>query len=147
MFIRKAEHADIKALVAIFNTARATAMPWLPKLHSYAGDLKFFENRVLTQYHVDLVEVDGQTAGFISYAGDWLEQLYIDPAHQRRGLGTALMARAKASADYLQLWVFLQNTEAQAFYAKHGFVEAERTDGSNNEERCPDIRMVWSREI
>jgi hypothetical protein len=29
------------------------------------------------------------------------------------------------------------------FYERHGFVEAERTDGRRNEERAPDIRYVW----
>ena len=32
---------------------------------------------------------------------------------------------------------------ARAFYARHGLVELERTDGSGNEERAPDLRMAW----
>ncbi len=32
---------------------------------------------------------------------------------------------------------------ARAFYARHGLVELERTDGAGNEERAPDIRMAW----
>jgi hypothetical protein len=28
----------------------------------------------------------------------------------------------------------------------HGFVEVKRTDGSDNEERAPDIQYVWSPE-
>ena len=29
------------------------------------------------------------------------------------------------------------------FYRRHGLVDLERTDGSANEERAPDIRMAW----
>ena len=35
------------------------------------------------------------------------------------------------------------NEPARAFYARHGLVELERTDGSANEEQAPDIRMAW----
>jgi hypothetical protein len=45
--------------------------------------------------------------------------------------------------DGFGLWVFTSNTPARAFYAGHGFVETERTDGSDNEEHAPDVRMEW----
>lgn len=142
--IRTATSEDIPAIVDIFRTARATAMPWLPVLHSAAGDLKFFE-RVVREYDVEVAELEGAVAGFISSEGDWLEQLYITPSRQGQGLGSALVARAQDKAISLQLWVFEQNVAAQRFYLKHGFSEVERTDGANNEERCPDIRMMWQR--
>ena len=41
------------------------------------------------------------------------------------------------------LWVFETNTPARGFYARHGLVELERTDGAGNEEKQPDIRMAW----
>jgi ribosomal protein S18 acetylase RimI-like enzyme len=36
------------------------------------------------------------------------------------------------------------NTGAQRFYRRHGFVMAETTDGSGNEEHAPAIRFVWT---
>ena len=30
------------------------------------------------------------------------------------------------------------------FYERHGFVEVDRTDGSNNEDRSPDIQYVYA---
>jgi chorismate mutase len=39
--------------------------------------------------------------------------------------------------------VFEMNEPARRFYAHHGLVELERTDGSANEEKKPDIRMAW----
>ena len=35
------------------------------------------------------------------------------------------------------------NAPARGFYARRGLVELERTDGSGNEERAPDVRMAW----
>lgn len=140
--IRTATVSDAPAIAAISRSARAAAMPWLPVLHSVEGDLTFF-TRAVTQYHVEVAEVDGAVAGFIALDDDWVDHLYIAPAHQGKGLGSALLTRAKARADFLQLWVFQQNIAAQGFYAKHGFAEVERTDGSTNEERCPDLRMTW----
>jgi len=41
------------------------------------------------------------------------------------------------------LWTFVSNVRAQRFYERHGFTVAERTDGSGNEEKAPDLRYVW----
>ena len=74
-----------------------------------------------------------------------MEQLYVDPAAQGRGIGAALLDLAKArNPGGLQLWTFQINAGARRFYAREGFVEVERTDGAANEEREPDIRLTWS---
>ncbi len=39
--------------------------------------------------------------------------------------------------------MFDSNAGAQRFYARHGFGEVRRTDGSDNEEREPDVEMAW----
>jgi hypothetical protein len=48
------------------------------------------------------------------------------------------------SPQGLQLWTFASIVGAQRFYERHGFVIAETTDGSGNEENQPDLRLVWS---
>jgi hypothetical protein len=42
----------------------------------------------------------------------------------------------------LQLWTFVSNVRAQRFYRRHGFTVEERTAGSSNEEKAPDLRYV-----
>ena len=39
--------------------------------------------------------------------------------------------------------MFQSNTGACRLYERRGLVEIERTDGSGNEEKAPDIRMAW----
>lgn len=143
--IRPATVQDAPAIAAINRAARTTAMPWLPVLHSLEGDTKFF-TRVVAEQRFVVAEADGAIVGFCGVDGNWIEQLYIHPDHQGQGLGSAFIAWAKHGAQDLQLWAFEQNHAARAFYTKHGFVEVERTDGSTNEERCPDVRMTWSRD-
>jgi GNAT superfamily N-acetyltransferase len=140
---RAAQDHDVVALAKLYLAARETAMPWLPNLHSHAEDIAFFSERVLPVLRVEVAERDGQIAGFIATHDDWIDQLYIHPRFWRQGLGRALLNRAMHRAQFRQLWVFKQNHAAQDFYARRGFVAVEHTDGSENAERCPDVRMEW----
>jgi putative acetyltransferase len=140
--LRAARPADAPAVVAVFHAARAAALPYLPVVHAPEEDAAFFGGLV-GQGIVTVAELDGRVAGFLALNGDWVDHLYVDPPAQGRGLGGALLRHAQARRAELQLWVFQRNTRAIAFYEHHGFTLAERTDGSGNEERTPDARMVW----
>ena len=59
-------------------------------------------------------------------------------------MGKALLALAMKKRAPLRLWVFQRNTAAIGFYRAWGFREIERTDGSRNEEREPDMLMEWT---
>ena len=73
-----------------------------------------------------------------------IDQLYVDPSAQGHGLGSRLVDVAKRRYPVgLELWTFQVNVTAQRFYERHGFVAIDRTDGSGNEEREPDIRYRW----
>ncbi len=82
--------------------------------------------------------------GFCAVHAGWIEHLYVTPAWQGGGIGSALLARAMSkNPGGLSLWVFEQNERAAALYARAGFVVVERTDGLGNEEHVPDLRMQW----
>jgi GNAT superfamily N-acetyltransferase len=73
-----------------------------------------------------------------------LAHLYVHPDLQRRGIGDALLARAKElRPDGFRLWVFQRNTGAHSFYERRGLRLAELTDGAGNEEREPDALYEW----
>ena len=61
----------------------------------------------------------------------------VAPEWTGNGLGSRLIEVAKRRRPGgLQLWTFQSNLGAQRFYERHGFSDAERTDGSGNEERA-----------
>jgi ribosomal protein S18 acetylase RimI-like enzyme len=83
--------------------------------------------------------------GFCAAHAGWIEHLYVSPAWQGGGIGSALLARAMSeNPGGLSLWVFEQNERAAALYTRAGFEVVERTDGRGNEEQVPDLRMQWN---
>lgn len=122
---------------------RRACLRYLPDLHTPAEDAAFFQNRVFPSCHVWLAEAEGNLVGFIAMNGQWLDHLYVEPAWQGRGVGSALLAEAKKSCAALELWTFQRNEQARRFYERHGFVLVELTDGSGNEEKEPDARYRW----
>ena len=136
---------DAEALAVIFTTARREAMPWLPALHSAAEDRRFIAERVMGECEVLVVRHAERPVGFLALEDDLVAHLYVEPGAQRRGVGSALLEAAKARRPAgLRLWVFQRNQGARDFYARHGFTEAERTDGAGNEEREPDVLLAWT---
>ena len=87
----------------------------------------------------------GTVVGVLVLEGPWIDQLHVEPTMTGQGVGSGLLELAKRERpDGLRLWTFASNAGAQRFYARHGFVEAHRFDGRDNEERAPDILYVWS---
>jgi ribosomal protein S18 acetylase RimI-like enzyme len=142
---RRATTDDIRAIATIHRLAFFNAMPHMPVLHTPEEDLAFFSTAVLPNAEIWLTEDSGNMTGFIAFRAGWVDHLYIHPDHQSRGLGSALLALAQASADSLRLWTFQCNPGACRFYERRQFRIERETDGANNEERQPDILYVWTR--
>ena len=84
-------------------------------------------------------------SGYCAFRDGWVEHLYVDPAAQGRGLGSALLNQAMVGQSHLKLWAFQKNTLAIRFYSRRGFRLVELTDGSGNVEREPDALYEWRR--
>ena len=67
------------------------------------------------------------------------------PSAAGQGVGSRAARRGQGAAPGRVLPVGLRDATPRParFYARHGLVELERTDGSANEERAPDVRMAW----
>jgi GNAT superfamily N-acetyltransferase len=140
--IRDLDRTDAPAVAALFARSRAASMPWLPVLHTGDEHRAFFGSRLAAATGLG-ADLGGSLVGFAIAAPGWLEHLYVEPELRGRGIGRALVeaVRGRIPGD-LQLWAFARNTAALGFYARLGAVEQERTDGSGNEERAPDVRLV-----
>jgi ribosomal protein S18 acetylase RimI-like enzyme len=57
--------------------------------------------------------------------GSYLETIAIDPAHQGRGIGAAVLEWWERTSRTPNLWLLVSafNAPARRFYARHGFVE------------------------
>ncbi|MFT3915389.1 MAG: GNAT family N-acetyltransferase [Anaeromyxobacteraceae bacterium] len=142
--LRRFDPRDAPAVASLFEASRAAAMPWLVAVHGHDETVAFFAHVVPVRREVWLAEdAAGALLGFIAFGGGEVEHLYVAPAARGAGVGSALLALATARGEPLELWTFERNATARAFYAARGFREVERTDGSGNEEREPDVRMRW----
>jgi len=84
-----------------------------------------------------------ETIGIIAFRDGWVDQLYVLPEHQGRGVGDTLLQLAKAAFPSLQLWTFQKNILTRRFYEKRGFVAIQETNGLDNEEHEPDVLYRW----
>lgn len=118
-------------------------MPWLPDLHSPEEDLAFFTAEVSSSH--GWVVIDGEDLlGFALARDGWINQMFVDVGQQGRGVGSALLGEAlRCLGPGARLWAFERNVPALGFYARHGFVEVRRTDGSGNDEKEPDVLLQW----
>ncbi len=113
--------------------------------HSWEEQLDYLRHIVQTnRVYLALDEATDQVVGMMAIGGTELDQLYIHVDYQGRGVGTRLLDLAKAmSPGTLQLYTFAVNTNAQAFYERHGFTIISR--GVERESGMADIRYEWTK--
>lgn len=138
---------DMGAAAAVMRASYDERLPWLAGKHTPAEDQAFFRDRLLPSFELWGAFDGAGMIGLLAFRDDWIDQLYILPSHQGRGVGTALLDIAKTTSRELMLRTFQANAAARRFYERHGFVIAEETDGSGNEEREPDVLYRWRRGI
>ena len=140
--LRPATVQDADAVVRVhLASRRAAAMP--PAVHPDHEVHAWLTDRLATD-EVWVAESEGEVAAYARMTRTWLDDLYVHPDRAGQGLGSALLDVVKAQRpEGFCLWVFESNAPARAFYRGRGLVDLERTDGSANEEKCPDVRMAW----
>ncbi|OHX13739.1 hypothetical protein BI347_09600 [Chromobacterium sphagni] len=147
--LRPATREDAEALAEIYLACRRD-MPYAPLVHSDQAVRQWFAEALLPAGGAWLAERDGAIAGFAACSMQdgalWLDQLYIRPGLQGRGVGGALLDHVlRQGADVCRLHVFQANPGARRFYEAHGFTLLSLGDGRDNEECCPDALYQWVR--
>jgi putative acetyltransferase len=99
--IRDYRHDDLDAVLKVFQGAvrQVAARDYIPEqVEAWAPDPPDREQwrRRLGRCAVFVCEASGRVAGFISVdATGYVDLLFVDPSHLRRGIASALMAHAK----------------------------------------------------
>ena len=135
---RYAAAEDLPAIVAIYNAAiqgrMATADTEPVTVQSREGWFRDFDPSRRPLW-VTPVDTDERIAGWLSlhsfygrpaYAATVEVSVYVDPAMQRRGIATSLLAHAIASAPALRIrtmlgFIFAHNEPSLALFGNAGF--------------------------
>ncbi|GHF03160.1 histone acetyltransferase [Streptomyces werraensis] len=142
--IRRAAGSDAAAVAEVWLRSFTAALPGVRRAHTDDEVRAWIREVVVPGRETWVATVDDSVVAMMVREGNDLDQLYIDPAWQGRGIGGRLVNVAKErSPSGLTLWTFQVNEVARRFYERHGFVPEESTDGLGNEEREPDVRYVW----
>ena len=143
--IRRATPADAPAIAAV------QARTWR---HAYADIVDpermpnpeqqalRFAGYIAGGAEVLVFDQDGVVAGFAALHGDELRAIYVEPAAQGAGVGSALLAASveawrAAGVGEAFLWCFEANGLARAFYERHGWA---LVPGESQEHIAPEVR-------
>jgi len=142
--LRPAGPDDLGAVADLFLASRAAAVPQMPPVDDEADARDWVLGWDLASREVWLAVDETGAVGFAALEDSWLSCLYVAPDRMRDGVGSSLLDVVKTQRPRgFALWVFESNERARAFYRRHGLVELEHTDGADNRERSPDLRMAW----
>lgn len=142
--IRRGTVDDAAAAADVFITSRRAAFPRIPRsVHTDEDVRAWFASVVMVERETWLAELEGRLVGVMVIRGAFIDQLYVRPEAQRRGVGARLLAQAKRGRARLRLYTFEANEPARDFYEKHGFKAVAFGDGTGNEEGAPDVLYEW----
>ncbi|MFE6713901.1 GNAT family N-acetyltransferase [Streptomyces sp. NPDC057695] len=142
--LRRATGADALPAAGVWLRSFAAALPSVRCAHDEADVRDWFARVLVPAYETWVAVADATVVGVLVLNGPELKQLYLEPEWRGRGLGDRFISLAKEQRPGgLSLWTFQVNRAARRFYERHGFTETERTDGSRNDEREPDVRYLW----
>jgi ribosomal protein S18 acetylase RimI-like enzyme len=143
--ITDADGSDVSALARILGDwVRETE--WMPVLHSPEDDEGFVAG-LLGTHKVRVARRGADRLGFLARQGGHVQALHVAAGSRGLGIGKALLDEVKAVESSVALWTFQANDRAIALYRREGFCEAARTDGKDNDERLPDVRLIWRRAL
>jgi GNAT superfamily N-acetyltransferase len=143
--IRRALTSEADAIADLYVASRRGASAFIPTVHTDDETRAWVSGYLVPRLEVWVAESDGILLGMMALEDNLVDQLYISPAAQRRGVGDLLLAHAKKLRPArLRLYTFQRNAPARRFYETRGFVAIEFNDGSHNEEHEPDVLYQWN---
>ena len=148
--MRIATQSDANVIANLYLASRKEYISFAPLVHSEAAIQQWMHDILIPSTQVWIVEQNNVIIGMMAIAEkqqiNWIEQLYVLPKEIGHGAGSLLIAKAKSFNLPIRLRTFQENLNARRFYERHGFKIIEFSDGSGNEEHCPDMLYEWNSE-
>ncbi len=145
---RRATAADAPEVATVYIASRRGAAAWLPTVGTDDEIRAFVVHRMVPERETWVAEDSGRIVAVLVLDGDMVDQFYVSPGDQRRGVGDAMLAQAKRMRPGgLRLFAFQRNTPARRFYEARGFIARYFTDGATNMEREPDVFYEWGPQL
>jgi ribosomal protein S18 acetylase RimI-like enzyme len=140
--IRRGVPDDAAALAAVYVAGRRAAR--FPGAAHTEDDVRaWFATTVLVEHDVWVAEADGRAVGVIALRGESIDQLYVRPEVQRRGIASRLLREARRGRARLRVSTAEWNEPARAFCEKHGFTPIAYGDGTGTPDGAPDVLYEW----
>ena len=118
--IREYQPTDLDDLLSTWEAASAVAHGFLAP-EFLEQERHNIPNLYLPNAETWVWEAGGSVIGFIALLGNEVGAIFVDPAYHGTGIGRALMDKARALREGLEVEVFERNALGRAFYDTYGF--------------------------
>jgi GNAT superfamily N-acetyltransferase len=147
--VRPAKQEDADAVAQVLCRSRSEFLPYAPMVHSPAEVSAWIAEALIPAGGVYVATIEDKVVGMLAVSswteGTWIDQLYVLPGHTNQGIGALLLQAAHSMhKPPFRLYTFQANAAARRFYERHGYIAVAFSDGSGNEERCPDVLYEWA---
>jgi ribosomal protein S18 acetylase RimI-like enzyme len=147
ILIRRARSADAEEVATVYIASQRGAADHIPIIHTDPEIRAWVINHMVPERETWVADDRGRIVAVMVLDGEMVDQMYVAPAEQRRGVGDAMLSHAKKLRPArLRLYTFQSNAPARRFYEARGFVAIAFNDGERNEERAPDVLYEWTPE-
>jgi ribosomal protein S18 acetylase RimI-like enzyme len=110
-------------VLILWRTVFAATFPYLDDPPNEQDFLTYFDEVILPSQRIWVAQHRGRIIGFLSASRDEILNLFVSASHQRRGIGTLLLAAAlREQPEIRTLSTIAANLAARRFYEKNGFV-------------------------
>lgn len=147
MKVRLLQDQDLDESIAVWHETRKrihTSMNIEAERDTTLDDSqRIFREKIAPRCQLWVAERREKVVGFLAIRQSYIDRMYVKPSEQGRGVGTALLEKARElSPEGLELHTHQKNGRARRFYEKNQF-RTVRFGLSPPPENEPDVEYRW----
>ena len=142
--LRAANLEDAEPIARVLSESRRVFLPYAVLPHTPNDVQAWVAQHLIPTGGVTVAVEEEVIVAVLAVSEDesasWIDQLYVLPGFNNRGIGSRLLSVVHESARKpIRLFTFQPNSGARRFYERNGYKVIAMSDGQNNEEKCPDV--------